>query len=186
MTSNRLGIILLAILTLCLLAFAGYKITGNIIEKRAAEKIAREAHIEFCFKMQNEAFIGIKEQRYVPYSREYEYQLQISINCYARNTGNVVTLGDVETFLATPENPDGTPRIWEDDETGIIGDFVEWCYWNSNKVEEYRNDLARILDKYNRQNTYSPYSTIRDLTPEQINELDKKYESPDYDLVLEW
>jgi hypothetical protein len=181
---------LLIIMVLAILVYPGYIIAKNINQKIAdetlARKLAKEAHIEFLYEMQNGAFTNIHESKYMPYRKEYEWILQVHIIFYTRDTGKTVTLNDVEAFLATSENPNGTQRTWKDDETGIVRDFVDWYTENAGYLKTYRSELDRAFSRYRQQHPGCPYEIVNDLTPSQIIELDKKYIDPGYDLVLEW
>ena len=189
MIRKTVVISLLVILVLSSMAFAGYRIVDSINQKKTAEEaeriVAMKSHIAFRYSMQNEAFYGLGSYEYLPYLKEAEFRLQAHINYYTRNTGKTITLSDVEAFLANPENSDGTPRTWEDDETGIVKAFVDWCRGKRSDIDNYRGNLEGILNQYLRINPKCSYNKLADLTPEQITELDKKYADPDYELVLE-
>jgi hypothetical protein len=189
MPKKRAIIILLIILASSIIAFTGYKIVNGISEKKASEEADRKRDTEHHYSQQNAAFFGWAiSQEHLPYKKDYEWRLQAYMNLYIRKTGKFITLGDVETFLATPENPDGTPRTWKNDETGIIKDYVDW-YWlwlSSDEMRFYERNIDLVLVEYNRQNPNCPYRILRDLPPEQFIELDKKHIDPDYDLVLTW
>ena len=190
MTKKIVAASLIIVLVLGASAIAGCRIVDSISQKKASEEaeriVAMKSHIAFRYSMQNEAFYGLGSYEYLPYLKEAESRLQAHINYYIRNTGKAITLNDVKTFLADPENSDGTPRTWEDDETGIVKDFVDWCRGKRIDIDNYREDLQRTLARYRVQNPKCPYLIINDLTPEQITELDKKYADPDYELVLKW
>ena len=186
MTKKIVGISLLTILALGILFFIGSTISDNIRQKEAIRQEAREMHYYLLYDTQNKVFNDSGEGKYVTYKKEYENELQIDMCAYIRATGKTITLSDVETFLATSENPDGTPRTWEDDETGIIKDYVNWHRYNKSLRDEYRSALGKIFMQYIKENLECPYEGLSFLSPEQILELDKKYADPDYDLVLEW
>lgn len=71
------------------------------------------------------------------------------------------------------------------DDTGIIFEFVNWCADNALALTDYRASLDRELDVYYEQNPDSPFYSIYDLSVDQINELDKKLDDPNYELDLE-
>ena len=192
MIKKRIFFIALFILLLFIFLYFGYRIADNIAHKRVEYKenrrIVNELLNEMAYEIQNKAFFGVGFIEFTPYNKKYEYSLQINILLYTKDTMKVITLSDVETFLATSENRNGTPRTWEDDETGIIKDFVGWCLEekNSKDLKIYRSDLQVVLVDYCIQNPECPYTTLSKLTPEQIIELDKKYTNQNYDLLLEW
>ncbi|MDR2713507.1 MAG: hypothetical protein LBB91_10395 [Clostridiales bacterium] len=186
---SKKGVVGLSVaLVLVILAITGHRIYEYRKEKRAEDEYYKAAEIELAYGIQNGAFFGLVGYPYhMPYNKDFEHDLQAHIIFYTRTTGKNITLKDVETFLAVPENPDGTPRIWKDDETGVIIDFVEWYKAvNSWDLKHYRVGLMDILVYYCIQNPECPYLSMQRLSPEQIIELDKKYLDPDYDLVLEW
>ncbi|MCL1852811.1 MAG: hypothetical protein FWF88_07245 [Peptococcaceae bacterium] len=188
MTKQRLSIIILIILSLAVLIVAGYKISEQIGKKKISEEISQE-ELELRYKQQNDAFFGwYGVNKYMPYDKECVWKTQVHMSFYIRHTGKTITAGDVKTFLANPENPNGTPRTWQDDETGIIKDFVDWFRWGQN-IDEFRfysGNLQDILTAYCDARPGCPYTQLSKLTPDQIIELDKKYLDPDYDLVLMW
>ena len=186
---SKNGVIgLSVVLVLIVLAFTGYRIHDYLKEKRAEDEYYKAVEIELAYGIQNGAFFDLYGYPYyMPYNKDFEYTLQTHIIFYTRTTEKNITLKDVETFLSVPENPDGTPRIWKDDETGIIIDFVEWYKAvNSWDLRAYKMSMMDILVNYCIQNPECPYLSLHRLSPEQIIELDKKYLDPDYDLVLEW
>jgi hypothetical protein len=163
---------------------AGYKIYGIINIK---EGEVDKDDLALRYRQQNGAFFDWHTaEGYLPYDKEFEWKMQVHINFYMKYTGKTVTVGDVETFLANPENPNGTPRTWKDDRTGVISDFVEW-FWSGQSIDEFRfyeDRLFGILLDYRDAHPGCPYTTLSKLTPEQIIELDKKLLNPDYVLVL--
>jgi len=188
MTKKRVLIVLLILLSLSVVSIVGYKTSQYITEKRVAyeekKRIVNNSIFELAYTIQNKVLFGIGFSEYTPYTKKYEYELQISILFYYNNTTNTIELSEVEGFLESPTNPDGTPKIWEDDKTGIVKDFVDWSSSNMDERFYYRENLFGLLVDYCVQNPDCPYKVLSDLTPEQIIELDKKYLDPDYDLVL--
>ncbi|MCL1791251.1 MAG: hypothetical protein FWG40_07835 [Peptococcaceae bacterium] len=191
MTKKGIALSILIFLLVGVLFYVGYRIGDNTalkrIEQEEKHRIANKLIVEMAYEVQNKAFFGIGFIEYTPYNKKYEWALQINIRLYTRETMKVITLSDVEAFLATPVNHDGTPRTWEDDETGTIKDFVQWCLAGKNAgvLAFYKGELRDILADYRVEDPHCPYKNLEDLTPEQIIELDKKYLDPDYDLILE-
>lgn len=185
MTKKSIAIIAISILAIGAFISAGYKISHEISYKKAEEAMLRTSRIEIGYVMQNKAFFGYGTTMYLPY--DYQWELQANLIFYMMNTGNSITLGDVERFLETPENPDGTPRIWEDDETGIIKEFVLWCYTGDNLelLRSYRRELRDVYDDYRIAHPDCQYRILDDLPPEQIIEVTKKHADPDFNLMLE-
>jgi hypothetical protein len=171
------------------LVFTGYKIYEHFSNRGFIEEVDQK-EIEVRYRQQNDAFYGWGgTTSFVPYDKEFEWITQVHICFYMRYTGKTITVRDVEAFLATSEKPNGTPRTWKDDETGIIYDFVEWVFYQGKGIYEfnfYRDKLLVTLTHYCDEHRDCPYRILSDLTPEQIIELDKKYVDPDYNLVLVW
>jgi len=190
MTKRDITIVMLVPLFLVVSVFAGFKIDDIMSKKRMAQEDERrkvnDLVIEMAYEIQNKAFFDVGFPEYTPYNKQYEYALQINTLCYTRNTGKTITLTDVEVFLENSENTDGTPRTWEDDQTNIIKDFVNWCLNSNNRndLASYRRGLERVFGQYLKHHLDCPYGDISELTPEQIIELDKKYLDPDYNLLL--
>ncbi len=180
MKMKRVGIFILALATV---AFFGYLII-NTINIAKVKRAYYEHYIKSSYQMQNDAFFGLGQGEYMPYDSIHNTELQIHINVYTRKTGKTVTIDDVKTFLKDQENTDGSPRTWEDD-TGIIFDFVYWCADNAMAINDYKGNLQDELTKYNEQYPDCLYDKLSDLNVEQINELDKKLDDPNYELDLE-
>ncbi len=177
MNRKRLVII---IALLAIIAATGYFVIDSFEQANAK----RAHYTEVSYKIQNNAFFGRNKGEYVPYDAAYNTELQIHINVYTRKTGQAITIDDIKTFLKDKENPDGSPRTWEDD-TGIIFEFVNWCADNALALTDYRASLDRELHVYYEQNPELPYYSIYDLSVNQIIELDKKLDDPNYELDLE-
>ena len=176
---NRKRLIIIIVL-LAILAATGYFVFDGIQQANAK----RAHYTEVSYKIQNNAFFGRNKGEYVPYDAAYDTELQIHINVYTRKTGQAITIDDVKMFLKDKENADGSPRTWEDD-TGIIFEFVNWCADNAMAINDYKGNLQDELTKYNEQYPDCPYNKLSDLSVDQINELDKKLDDPNYDLDLE-
>jgi hypothetical protein len=185
MTKKGVIVILAAVLVLGVLSFAGYRIINNISKNKAID--IDTIDIGYYYSCQNRAFFGWAGTReYMPYNKDYEWRLQMYMNLYIRKTGKAITLSDVETFLATSENSNGTPRTWKNDETNIVKDFVDWygLWENGDELRFYELNMREILTIYCMQNPSCPYRLLEYLPPEYLIELDKKFLNPDYVLVL--
>ncbi len=176
---NRKRLVIIIVL-LAILAATGYFVIDGL--ERANAK--RAHYIKVGYEIQNEAFFGWGKGEYMPYDAAYDTELQIHINAYTRKTGQAITIGDVETFLKDQENPDGSPRTWEND-TGAVYDFVNWCADNAMAINDYSSSMQGVLTKYCVENPEFPYYSLYDLNAAQINELDKKLNDPNYELDLE-
>ena len=126
---KKLLIVILAVLAASVLVFTGYKIYEHFSNDEAIVGVDQN-EIEVRYIQQNDAFYDFGGTKsFLPYNKEFEWITQIHICFYMRYTGKAITVHDVESFLATSENPNGTPRTWRDDETGIIYSFVEWVFY---------------------------------------------------------
>ena len=189
MSKKRLVIIILAVIATGVLVFTGYKIYEHFSNRGFIEEVDQK-EIEVRYRQQNDAFYGWGgTTSFEPYNKEFEWITQVNICFYMRYTGKTITVRDVEAFLVTSENPNGTPRTWKDDETGIVYDFVEWVFYQGKGIYEfrtYKDLLHNVLIEYRDNHPGCPYTQLAKLTPEQIIEIDKKYVDPDYNLVLVW
>ena len=176
---NKKRLVIIIVLLACL-AVSGFFIIDGI--ERANSK--RAHYIKVNYEVQNEAFFDWGKGEYMPYDSAYDTEMQIHINAYMHKTGQAITIDDIKTFLKDKENPDGSPRTWEDD-TGVIFEFVDWCADNALAMFDYRNKLEGELTKYYHEHPDFPYTALAYLNADQINELDKKINNPDYDLDLE-
>jgi hypothetical protein len=149
------------------------------------ERLARELFVQESYEIQNQAFWDSSQKTYLPYQQARENILQIHLNAYAYYTGETVTRQDVEAFLATGMNADGTPITWENEDAGTIKGFVIWCADHNTENLIYRAKITDIFIDYLLENPDCSYRDIGDLSAEQIMQLDAKLNDPAYDLDLE-
>ena len=121
---------------------------------------------------------------YSPYNEQRERFLQINLCAYSYFTGNTVTLEDVSSFFAEQLKPDGTPKTYLDDETGIVKDLVIWCDRHRSDINGYHDDFTHMLTLYITGHPEFGGVTITTLSLDQIQELEKKLKDPNYDLDL--
>ena len=140
------------------------------------------------YRIQNDilctGYSGFNKYAYAPYYEGTERYLQITLCAYEYYTGQTVTLEDVKAFLAQPINPDGSPRTYVDDETGIIRDLITWCYSHTAEINGYRNELTRVINTYVVSHPDLGGVILFDLSLDQIYMLEKKMKDPDFDLDL--
>ncbi len=106
-----------------------------------------------------------------------ERELQIALNAYNNKTGQNVSLSNLEAgFDGVVKDGKGSPTVQG---------YVNWYGDNDMAMNDYRASLDRELRKYYEKNPDSPFYSIYDLSVDQINELDKKLDDPNYDLDLE-
>jgi hypothetical protein len=110
-----------------------------------------------------------------------ERELQIALNAYNNSRPDV--LPDV----TLTQLKDGFSSISQDknyeDNYYDAKQYLDW-YEGEPNIDGYRAKLSRLLTDYHTENPDSPYRALEDLNAEQIIELDKKYDDPDYDLNL--
>ncbi|MDR0513669.1 MAG: hypothetical protein LBG81_00715 [Coriobacteriaceae bacterium] len=182
MRKGRAWVVLGAVL---LVALAATPFAISRFEIRAkTERFVQDLVVQLRYEEQNRAFWDTTEGEYLPYQQARENVLQIHLNAYAYNTGIIVKRQDIEAFLATGMNADGTPRIWKDDESGIVGGFVRWYGTHTMEVSIYRAKLSDVFGHYIKESPDCPYNKIEDLSAEQIMQLDAKLKDPAYDLDL--
>jgi len=114
------------------------------------------------------------------YDQEQARYAQINIGAYSHYTGKVVTQQDIKTFLQKDKNPDGSPRTYEDDETGKIRDFVTWCAFHNNEVNSYGANLSRLQIQYCQKHPEFKQYLLQELNIQQIAELEKQLQNPSY------
>ncbi|MCL1918182.1 MAG: hypothetical protein FWG14_07690 [Peptococcaceae bacterium] len=127
---------------------------------------------------------------YRPYEQVRETYLQTNLNCYTQETGQILTLMDVREFLENAANPDSTPKTYLDNQQ--INAYITW-YASTDVLFDYRTQIDSLLFAYDKENNKdksrkTPYRfsySFESLTPDQVNELHKKYLDPDYETTLD-
>jgi hypothetical protein len=185
MRKKTLFIMLIFVIIIAVIIVA---VLATEVARQREEKEVMMKEIERNYRIQNEilctGYAGFNQYAYAPHYEGMERYLQLNLCAYNHLTDHQVTLEDVKTFLAEPLNPDGTPRTYIDDESGIIKNLVSWCYSNTAKLNGYRDDMESILSTYIAIHPGLGGVTLIDLNLEQINKLEKKLKDPTYNLDL--
>jgi len=72
------------------------------------------------------------------------------------------------------------------DESNLVWHYVNWCSGSVGLIDQHMAALHEVLIDYRKQHPECPYSRLENLSADQIIELDKKFEDPDFMLVLDW
>ena len=160
-------------------------------KKQTLEKIL----IAIEYRRQNGTFPRtsehpIEEMFYVGYDAIVESEMYVSLAAYNewnREHGKEVeelTLADIEEYLSSEYNEDGSLRIQSGYEN--IRAYVEWYYDGGGKViREYWNELEEILGNYRVEHPKTICGSAKKLSIEQLQELIKKKEAPSYEINME-
>jgi hypothetical protein len=81
-------------------------------------------------------------------------------------------------------NNDIKDMLQNGNSSDAVKDYVKWYSLSEASRVQYRNDLDVILLAYQRENPNETVPPIGSMTIEQLNELDKKFQNPNYDLNL--
>ena len=133
----------------------------------------------------------IEEAFYVGYDAIEENKMYVSLAAYNewnREHGKEVeelTLADIEEYLSSEYNEDGSLRIQSGYEN--IRAYVEWYYDGGGKViKEYWGELINIVIRwYAQQNPDMDIHSAESMTIRQLQELIKKKEDPSYEINME-
>ena len=137
---------------------------------------------EKMLEWQNSAFaISNLTAEFLPYSRVDEPVLQVYLYAYKNDTGNNVSLEDVEKFMENNESSSGKVKTYLEDEN--IAAYVEWFHGKFDYVSWYGDNLQKELFKYSDDNPKYK-KDFNSLNLEEIRELEKKYKNPEYVLDL--
>lgn len=177
--------VIFVILGICILIIS---ICAIIVSGQIKERKREMREIEIKYHLQNDILKtgSSYTSRYghMPYYEEMERYLQLDLCAYHYYTGKVVSLEDVKAFLENPLNPDGSPRTYDDDETGVIRDFVIWGGRHRSEMQGYQNNMQRILITYVVSHPEIGLVVLSDLSLDQIHMLERKKEDPDFELDL--
>ena len=133
----------------------------------------------------------IEEEFYVGYDAIEENEMYVSLAAYNewnREHGKEVeelTLADIEEYLSSEYNEDGSLRIQSGYEN--IRAYVEWYYeiGGDEVIKEYWKKLDYIAIEYRGLYQEIIHTSVRDMSIEQLQELIKKKEDPSYEINME-
>ena len=133
----------------------------------------------------------IEEAFYVGYDAIEENEMYVSLAAYNewnREHGKEVeelTLADIEEYLSSEYNEDGSLRIQSGYEN--IRAYVEWYYeiGGDEVIKEYWKKLDYIAIEYRGIYQEIIHTSVRDMSIEQLQELIKKKEDSSYEINME-
>ena len=131
------------------------------------------------------------EAFYVGYDAIRENEMYVGLVAYNewnREHGEKteeLTLADIEEYLSSEYNEDGSLRIQSGYEN--IRAYVEWYYevGGDEVIEKYWRELEKIINDYRQQNLGIENDSVRNMTVEQLQELIKKKEDTSYEINME-
>ena len=183
------------ILILVLSCIAGI-VFARIERRKKQEETLEKILIAIEYQRQNGTFPRTSghyadEPIYVGYDAIRENKMYVYLAAYNewnREHGveaEELTLADIEEYLSSEYNEDGSLRIQSGYEN--IRAYVEWYYQigGDEVIEEYWCELNRILNKIRRENPGITDNVAESMTIEQLQELIKKKEDPSYEINME-
>ena len=183
------------ILILVLSCIAGI-VFARIERRKKQEETLEKILIAIEYRRQNGTFPRTSghyadEAFYVGYDAIRENEMYVSLvayNKWNREHGveaEELTLADIEEYLSSEYNEDGSLRIQSGYEN--IRAYVEWYYQigGDEVIEEYWSELERLLIIFGRENPKITDNDAKSMTIEQLQELIKKKEDPSYEINME-
>ena len=183
------------ILILVLSCIAGI-VFARIERRKKQEETLEKILIAREYRRQNGTFPRTSghyadEAFYVGYDAIRENEMYVSLvayNKWNREHGveaEELTLADIEEYLSSEYNEDGSLRIQSGYEN--IRAYVEWYYQigGDEVIEEYWSELERLLIIFGRENPKITDNDAKSMTIEQLQELIKKKEDPSYEINME-
>ena len=133
----------------------------------------------------------IEEASYVGYDDIEENEMYVSLVAYNKWNhehgveAEELTLADIEEYLSSEYNEDGSLRIQSGYEN--IRAYVEWYYQigGDEVIEEYWNELDDIAIEQRRLYQEFTNANVKRMSIEQLQELIKKKENPSYEINME-
>ena len=187
-------VITVIILILLLCCIAGVVFVYMERRKRQGEALEK-LHIAMEYRRQNMTFPRtsehyLEEMFYVGYVAIVESEMYVSLGAYNEwnreygKEAKELTLADIEEYLSSEYNEDGSLRIQSGYEN--IRAYVDWYYDGGGKViKEYWSELERILIIFGRENPEITDNDAKSMTIKQLQELIKKKEDPSYEINME-
>ena len=189
MKKKKIITVIILILVLSCIAVGVFACTER---RKMQEKIL----IAIEYRRQNGTFPRtsehpIEEAFYVGYDAIEENKMYVNLAAYNewnREHGEVVeelTLTDIEEYLSSEYNEDGSLRIQSGYEN--IRAYVEWYYeiGGDEVIKEYWKKLDYIAIEYRGLYQEIIHTSVRDMSIEQLQELIKKKEDPSYEINME-
>ena len=180
---------------LCLIVLVG-TVFFCIEQRRKKEEWAKQGILAIDYRRQNDALPRVagrpvNEEYYVGYDAIDELQLYVCLSAYNEyinsneDETSKLTVKDVEEYLSSEYNEDGSLRIQEGYEN--IRAYVEWYYAKDGEtaITEYWEKLDDIAIEYRDQNSEFPREPIKEMNVDQLQELIKKKNAPSYEINVD-
>ena len=164
--------------------------------KKKQEEALEKSHIAMEYRRQNMTFPRtsehyLEEMFYVGYDAIEENKMYVSLAAYNEwnrehgEEAEELTLADIEEYLSSEYNDDGSLRIQSGYED--IRAYVEWYYQigGDEIIEKYWGELAKLAYECQKENLITVYVYVKDMSIEQLQELIKKKEDPSYEINIE-
>ena len=184
-------VIILMLLLTCIAGTAWACTERRKKQEEALEKVL----IAIEYRRQNGTFPRTSghyadEAFYVGYDAIRENEMYVSLAAYNEwnrehgEEAEELTLADIEEYLSSEYNEDGSLRIQSGYEN--IRAYVEWYYDGGDEViKEYWKKLEDIAIECRYQYHEFPLVTVKVFRIEQLQELIKKKEDPSYEINIE-
>ena len=183
------------ILILVLSCIAGI-VFARIERRKKQEETLEKILIAIEYQRQNGTFPRTSghyadEPIYVGYDAIRENEMYVSLAAYNEwnrehgEEAEELTLADIEEYLSSEYNDDGSLRIQSGYED--IRAYVEWYYQigGDEIIEKYWGELAKLAYECQKENLITVYVYVKDMSIEQLQELIKKKEDPSYEINIE-
>ncbi len=187
--------VITAIILILVLSCIAVGVFACTERRKKQEETLEKIVISIEYRRQNGTFPRtsehpIEEAFYVGYDAIEENEMYVNLAAYNewnREHGKEVeelTLADIEEYLSSEYNEDGSLRIQSGYEN--IRAYVEWYYNGGGKViKEYWTELDYIAIECRYQYQEFSLVTVKELEIEQLRELIKKKEDPSYEINME-
>ncbi len=194
MEKNRNWALALGILLQCVLGVASIAVPYHE-RKLELEKEVDKKILEIEYITQNGAFPRVEghyaeEGYYVGYDAIDEPGMYIRLAAYNEwlsergYEGRELTLADIEEYLSSEYNEDGSLRIRSGYEA--IREYEDWYYEGGDgDIEDYWSELDQTLAEYREENPGVVKNDARNLEILQLEELIQKKNDPTYEIRLE-
>ena len=163
--------------------------------RKKQEEALEKVLIAIEYRRQNGTFPRtsehpIEEAFYVGYDAIEENKMYVNLAAYNEwnrehgEEAEELTLADIEEYLSSEYNEDGSLRIQSGYEN--IRAYVEWYYDGGGKIiKDYWNELEVILGNCKEEHPKVVYGNAKMLEIERLQELIKKKEDPSYEINME-
>lgn len=175
---KKLKIISCFVILITLVGFGVYKYQEN-----RNQNIKSMYHWQSCVYPRTTGPYAIED--YFNYDNIDESKLYIELVAYNQQSGENLTLDDVKEYLSEQYNEDGTLRVesgWDEMYT-----FENWYFHGgkNDSIPEYEKKLWGVFNDFRIENRILDSMHIWRLSCDQLDELSKKIDDPDYEINKE-